>query len=80
MANDVDRFIGKRIRRRRRLLGLTQQQLAEAVGTRFQQIQRYEAGSNRIPASRLYETAVALGVPIQYFFEGLVVAQTQQQG
>jgi transcriptional regulator with XRE-family HTH domain len=67
----VDLFIGKRVRRRRRLLGMTQQQLAEAVGIRFQQIQKYECGANRIVASRLFELSVALNVPIEYFFEGI---------
>lgn len=71
MANDIDIHVGKRLRRRRRLLGMTQHQLAVAIGIRFQQIQKYECGANRITASRLYELAVALTVPVGYFFEGL---------
>jgi len=71
MANATDLHVGKRLRRRRRLLGLTQQQLAESIGIRFQQIQKYECGANRVTASRLYELAVALTVPVNYFFEGL---------
>jgi transcriptional regulator with XRE-family HTH domain len=71
MANATDLHVGKRLRRRRRLLGLTQQQLAESIGIRFQQIQKYECGANRVTASRLYELAVALNVPVNYFFEGL---------
>lgn len=71
MANHIDLHVGKRLRRRRRLLGLTQQQLAESVGIRFQQIQKYECGANRISASRLFELAEALHVPVQYFYEGL---------
>jgi transcriptional regulator with XRE-family HTH domain len=71
MANEIDLHVGKRLRRRRRLLGLTQQQLAESIGIRFQQIQKYECGANRVTASRLYELAVALNVPVNYFFEGL---------
>jgi transcriptional regulator with XRE-family HTH domain len=71
MANAIDLHVGKRLRRRRRLLGLTQQQLAESIGIRFQQIQKYECGANRVTASRLYELAVALNVPVNYFFEGL---------
>ena len=59
------------LRRRRRLLGLTQQSLAEAVGLRFQQIQKYECGANRVTASRLWQLARALNVPATYFFEGL---------
>jgi transcriptional regulator with XRE-family HTH domain len=71
MANAIDLHVGKRLRRRRRLLGLTQQQLAESIGIRFQQIQKYECGANRVTASRLYEVSVALNVPVNYFFEGL---------
>src|SRR5690606_8565731 len=71
MANAIDLHVGKRLRRRRRLLGLTQQQLAESIGIRFQQIQKYECGANRVTWSRLYELAVALTVSANYFFEGL---------
>lgn len=71
MSSDIDVHVGKRLRRRRRLLGLTQVQLAEAIGIRFQQIQKYECGANRITASRLYELAGALNVPTSYFFDGL---------
>lgn len=71
MANDIDLHLGKRLRRRRRLLGLTQQQLAVAVGIRFQQIQKYECGANRITASRLFALGTALNVNINYFFDGL---------
>ena len=71
MTNEIDYHVGKRLRRRRRLLGLTQQSLGEMVGIRFQQIQRYECGANRISAARLFELSEALSVPIQYFYEGL---------
>ena len=71
MTNDIDLHVGKRLRRRRRLLGLTQQALAEQVGIRFQQIQKYECGANRVSASRLFELSEALSVPVQYFYEGL---------
>jgi transcriptional regulator with XRE-family HTH domain len=71
MATDIDLHLGKRLRRRRRLLGLTQQQLAAAVGIRFQQVQKYECGSNRISASRLWQLAAALEVPVGYFYDGL---------
>ena len=71
MANDIDLHLGKRLRRRRRLLGLTQQQLAGAVGVRFQQIQKYECGANRISAARLWALSEALEVPISYFYDGL---------
>jgi transcriptional regulator with XRE-family HTH domain len=71
MGNDIDLHLGKRLRRRRRLLGLTQQQLAVSVGVRFQQIQKYECGANRISAARLWSLAEALDVPVSYFYDGL---------
>ena len=71
MGNDIDVHLGKRLRRRRRLLGLTQQQLAGSVGVRFQQIQKYECGANRISAARLWQLAEALDVPVGYFYDGL---------
>src|ERR1700712_1952404 len=71
MGNDIDLHLGKRLRRRRRLLGLTQQQLATVVGVRFQQIQKYECGANRISAARLWSLATALEVPVGYFYDGL---------
>jgi transcriptional regulator with XRE-family HTH domain len=71
MAHDIDLHLGKRLRRRRRLLGLTQQQLAQNVGVRFQQIQKYECGANRISAARLWRLSQALEVPTSYFYDGL---------
>lgn len=71
MGNDIDVHLGKRLRRRRRLLGLTQQQLAGTVGVRFQQIQKYECGANRISASRLWQLSEAMEVPVGYFYDGL---------
>lgn len=71
MANSIDLHVGRRLRRRRRLMGMTQQQLADAVGIRFQQIQKYECGANRITASRLFELAGALSIAVQYFYDGL---------
>ncbi len=71
MSNDIDVHLGKRLRRRRRLLGLTQQQLAGSVGVRFQQIQKYECGANRISAARLWQLSEALEVPVGYFYDGL---------
>ena len=68
---DVDRHVGERLRRRRRLLGLTQKELAERVGIRFQQIHKYETGINRMSASRLFEIAEALGAPVEHFYDGL---------
>lgn len=71
MANPIDLFVGKKLRQRRRLLGMTQQKLAEEVNIRFQQIQKYESGANRISASRLWALAKALDVPVSFFFDGL---------
>jgi transcriptional regulator with XRE-family HTH domain len=80
MATDIDLHLGKRLRRRRRLLGLTQQQLATAVGIRFQQIQKYECGANRISAARLWQLAEALETPVAYFYEGLNEAAAAAAG
>ena len=71
MTSDIDLHLGKRLRRRRRILGWTQQQLASHVGVRFQQIQKYECGANRISAARLWSLSEALEVPVNYFFDGL---------
>ena len=71
MTHPVDVHVGKRIRHRRWLVGMTQQQLAERVGIKFQQIQKYETGANRVSASRLWDIADALEVPVSFFFEGL---------
>ena len=70
MADETDLHVGKRLRRRRRLLGMTQQELASQVGVRFQQIQKYECGANRISAARLWELAEALQTPVSYFYDG----------
>ena len=68
---EVDRHVGAKVRERRLALGLTQQQLAELVGTTYQQAHKYEKGVNRISAGRLHALARALGVDIGYFYEGL---------
>ncbi len=78
MANDIDLHLGMRLRRRRRLLGLTQQQLAISVGVRFQQIQKYECGANRISAARLWQLSQALEVPVTYFFDGLAEQHSER--
>ncbi len=69
--DEINLQIGKRIRRRRRLLGLTQGDLSHELGLKFQQIQKYECAANRVGASRLFRMAGALKVPVQYFFDGL---------
>ncbi|ATG49495.1 helix-turn-helix domain-containing protein [Celeribacter ethanolicus] len=71
MKHPVDVHVGKRIRHRRWMVGMTQQQLAEKVGIKFQQIQKYETGMNRVSASRLWDIAEALSVPVAFFFEGM---------
>ena len=71
MAHPVDQHVGKRIRHRRWLVGMTQQQLADQVGIKFQQIQKYETGANRVSASRLWDIAQSLQVDISFFFEGI---------
>jgi len=71
MKHHVDVHVGQRIRRRRWMLGMTQQQLGDAVGIKFQQIQKYETGMNRVSASRLYDIAKALDVQVAFFFDGM---------
>ncbi len=69
-AEPVDVHVGSRIRERRTLLGLSQGVLATASGVTFQQVQKYENGSNRVSASKLWAISVALDVPVGWFFEG----------
>ena len=71
MKHEVDVHVGTRIRHRRWLVGMTQQQLADQVGIKFQQIQKYETGANRVSASRLWDISRALDVPVSFFFDGL---------
>jgi transcriptional regulator with XRE-family HTH domain len=70
-AQDVDRHVGARMRERRVMLGLTQQQMAELIGVTYQQAHKYEKGINRIAAGRLFTIAQALGVEVGYFFTGV---------
>ena len=67
----IDDHVGGRIRERRIMLGLTQQQLAEMIGVTYQQAHKYERGINRVSAGRLYEIARVLNAPITYFYDGL---------
>ena len=80
MPHPVDVHVGKRIRHRRWLVGMTQQQLAERVGIKFQQIQKYETGANRVSASRLWDIADTLDVQISFFFEGLETDADHKSG
>ncbi len=68
-SHPVDVHVGLRVRQRRTLLGMSQTKVADAVGLTFQQIQKYERGSNRIGSSRLFEFAKVLDVPVSYFFD-----------
>ncbi len=69
--NPIDVHVGNRVRMRRMLIGMSQERLGKELGLTFQQVQKYEKGTNRISASRLYRIAQILGVPVQYFFEDL---------
>ena len=71
MPRSVDVHVGQRVRQRRWMLGMTQQQLGDQVGIKFQQIQKYETGTNRISASRMWDIAAVMEVPVSFFFEGL---------
>jgi transcriptional regulator with XRE-family HTH domain len=68
--NPVDRHVGSRVRMRRILIGMSQERLGESLGLTFQQVQKYEKGTNRIGASRLQQISQILGVPVEFFFEG----------
>lgn len=70
-AHAIEIHVGGRIRFRRLLLGMSQEKLSQLIGVTFQQVQKYEKGTNRIGVGRLYEIAQALGVAVAYFYEGL---------
>ena len=81
--NPVDKYVGSRVRMRRIMLGMSQEKLGEALGLTFQQIQKYEKGTNRVSCSRLYEISRILDVPVTYFFSetgdtGLEIAVAEQ--
>jgi transcriptional regulator with XRE-family HTH domain len=69
--NYIDVHVGLRMRMRRQLINMSQERLGELLGITFQQVQKYEKGANRISASRLFYAAKTLGVPVQFFFDGL---------
>lgn len=69
--NPIDVHVGGRVRLRRMLIGMSQERLGEQLGLTFQQVQKYEKGTNRIGASRLFQIAQILGVPVQFFYEDL---------
>ena len=81
--NPIDRHVGARLRLRRMLMDMSQGELGSAIGVTFQQVQKYEKGSNRIGASRLQQISRTLGVPVGFFFEGaplsMVLVETSDQ-
>lgn len=70
IPNPVDRYVGSRVRMRRMMISMSQEKLGERLGITFQQVQKYEKGTNRIGASRLQQISSILGVPVSFFFEG----------
>lgn len=74
--NPIDIHVGKRVRMRRLMLDMSQETLADALGLTFQQVQKYEKGSNRVGASRLHRISEVLQVPVSFFFEGLASKAT----
>src|SRR3982751_2093089 len=78
--NPVDLHVGSRVRMGRKMLGISQERLAEALGLTFQQVQKYERGANRVSASKLYEIARFLNAPVSYFFEGLADPTSNDPG
>jgi transcriptional regulator with XRE-family HTH domain len=76
MIEDIDLHMGRRLRRRRLILGLTQQQLGSRTGVRFQQVQKFECAANRMSAEKLWKFAQALDAPITYFYDGLANGKT----
>jgi transcriptional regulator with XRE-family HTH domain len=78
--NPTDKHVGARVRMRRLMLGMSQEKLGDALGLTFQQVQKYEKGTNRIGASRLQHMSQILQVPVSFFFEGAPAAQGQKTG
>jgi transcriptional regulator with XRE-family HTH domain len=74
--NSTDKYVGSRVRMRRMMLGMNQTVLGDALDLTFQQVQKYEKGVNRISASKLQQIALALQVPVVFFFEGAPAART----
>jgi transcriptional regulator with XRE-family HTH domain len=68
--NPIDKHVGSRVRMRRMMLGMSQEKLGDSLGLTFQQVQKYEKGTNRIGASRLQQISHILQVPVSFFFEG----------
>jgi len=79
-SNPIDQYVGSRIRMQRLLLGMSQEKLADALKLTFQQVQKYEKGTNRVGASRLHHIATVLQVTPSFFFEGVVPATPGEKG
>lgn len=79
-ANPIDVHVGSRIRLRRNMLGMSQERLGDSLGITFQQVQKYEKGTNRVGASRLQAIAEVLGVPVSFFFEDAASVSPQANG
>lgn len=75
VPNPIDRHVGARVRMRRMMIGMSQERLGEALGLTFQQVQKYEKGTNRISASRLQQISETLNIPLAFFFKGAPVAE-----
>jgi transcriptional regulator with XRE-family HTH domain len=73
--NPIDKHVGSRVRMRRMMISMSQEKLGERLGITFQQIQKYEKGTNRIGASRLQQISTVMGVPVSFFFEGAPVPE-----
>ena len=78
--NPVDKYVGSRVRMRRIMLGMSQEKLGEALGLTFQQIQKYEKGTNRVGASRIQQISEILQVPVSFLFEGGPTGTTNTEG
>ena len=78
--NPIDKHVGSRVRMRRMMLGMSQEKLGDALGLTFQQVQKYEKGTNRIGASRLQQISLILQVPVAFFFEGAPQVGEQSRG
>ena len=77
--NPIDIHVGKRVRLRRTLLGMSQEKLGKAINVTFQQVQKYERGTNRIGSSRLYQLSQVLDIPVSYFFDDLPIEVTARK-
>jgi transcriptional regulator with XRE-family HTH domain len=80
VPNPIDKHVGSRVRMRRMMISMSQEKLGDALGLTFQQVQKYEKGTNRIGASRLQQISIVLQVPVSFFFEGVPTAPGKPGG